>query len=86
MGNVVLFLTFSAPEHQIKDTYQPPVCEMPAVSPPQRIWLLEVRVDQESLEDLLGLFYLVDLQVLVVLEYLQSHIHPAEHHNSNFYC
>lgn len=31
MGNVVLFPTFSAPEHQINYTYQQPVCVMPAV-------------------------------------------------------
>lgn len=42
--------------------------------------LLEIRVDQEALGGLVGLFYLVDLQALVVLVYLQSHIRPAEHH------
>lgn len=37
-------------------------------------------MSQETLGDLVGHFSLVDLQALVVLVYLQSHIHPAEQH------
>lgn len=49
-------------------------------SPPQKSLLLEDQVDQETLGDQVSLFSLLDLQALVALVYLQSHILPAEQH------
>lgn len=43
---------------------------------------------QETLGDLVDLFFLVDLQALVALGHPKSHIHPAEQHKelSNSGC